>query len=153
QLVFEVDTDRRNQRFRRLGRWRVQHLVGRVEYLAEEIELLREDFERQPLRDVAGGQETDHSDAAPLPVPVDATNALLNALWIPGQVVVDDRVAKLEIQAFCASLGRNEHLRLVLELMDERQAQCDVTTRPMRGRQGVSLVGLPLRERALGIGT
>ena len=59
----------------------------------------------EALRNVAGCQEADDGDAALLAVPVDSPDALLDALRVPRQVVVDDRVAELEVQAFGARFG------------------------------------------------
>ena len=86
----------------------VEHRVRGVEDLAEKIELLGKDLERETLRNIAGCQEADDSDAALLAIPVDAADALLDALGVPRQVVVDDRVAELEVQPLSAGFGRDE---------------------------------------------
>ena len=105
QLLFEIHAHARDERFRRRVRRLVEHRVGGVEDLAEEVELLGKDVEREALRNVAGCQEADDGDAALLAVPVDAADALLDALRVPRQVVVDDRVAELEVQALGAGFG------------------------------------------------
>ena len=125
QLLLEIHAHARDERFRRRVRRLVEHSVGGVEHLAEEVELLGKDLEREALRNVAGCQEADDGDAALLAVAVDAADALLDALRVPRQVVVDDRVAELEVQALGAGFGRDEDLRSVSELVDKRQPDGD----------------------------
>ena len=105
QLLFEIHAHARDERFRRRVRRLVEHGVRGVEDLAEEIELLGKDLQREALRNVAGRQEADDGDAALLAVAMDAADALLDALRVPRQVVVDDRVAELEVQALGARFG------------------------------------------------
>ena len=83
--------------------------------------LLAQDLERQGLRQVVLGQEIDDRHAALLTVAMAAADALLDALRVPGQVVVDDGVAELEVQA----LSGNEHARPRPELVDQRQSGGD----------------------------
>ncbi len=61
-----------------------------------------------------------------LAVAMAAPDALLDALRIPGQVVVHDRVAELQVEALRAGLGGDEHLRARLELVNQREADRDV---------------------------
>jgi hypothetical protein len=45
-----------------------------------------------------------------LTVPVTPADTLLDTLWIPGQIVVNDCVAELKVEAFRARLSRYEYL-------------------------------------------
>ena len=110
----------------RVCRRAVQDLVRRVEHGAEQLELLAQDLERERLRLVVLGQEVDDRDVALLTVAMAAPDALLDALRIPRQVVVDDGVAELEVQALGAGLGGDEDPRARPELVDEREPRRDV---------------------------
>ena len=55
-----------------------------------------------------------------LTVPVAAPDALLDALRVPREVVVDDQRAELKIDPLCGSLGGDHNYRLVVEILDQR---------------------------------
>src|ERR1700694_3791735 len=95
----------------------MQDMVGRVEHFTEQIQFLAQNFERQSMRLIVPGDEVDHGDITLLAVPMTAPDALFNALRIPGQVIVDNRLAKLQVQPFCARLGTDENLRARAELV------------------------------------
>ena len=82
-----------------------QHLVGGTEDAAEEAELLAQQFEHAAVGLVALVQEVDDHHVVLLPVAVAAADALLDALRVPGQVVVDDQRAELQVDAFRRGLG------------------------------------------------
>ena len=130
EIVLELERQRRHDDLGRVGARLVQHLVRRVQDLAEQIELLAQDLERQALRFVVPGDEVDHRDVALLAVAVAAADALLDALRVPRQVVVDDRLAELEVQPLCAGLGADEHLRPRAELVHQREPDGDFARRP-----------------------
>ena len=75
----------------------MQHGIGGIEHLAEQIQLLAQNFESQPLRFVIAGSEIDDGNVALLPITMAAPNTLLDPLRIPRQIVVDDRLAKLQV--------------------------------------------------------
>ena len=100
----------------------MQHDIGRVQHLAEQVELAAQDLEGQALRLVVRGQEVDHRDVVLLAVTMAAPDALLDSLRIPGQIVIDDRVAKLQVQTFRAGFGGNEDSRPGFEFVHQRQA-------------------------------
>ena len=52
-----------------------------------------------------------------LAVAVDAAHALLEAVGVPGDVIVDHEGAELEVDALPARLGGDHHLRLLAELV------------------------------------
>jgi hypothetical protein len=54
-----------------------------------------------------------------LTVTVAATNALLNALWVPRQVVVHHEGAELEVDAFRARLGGDHDVPFLPEIFDQ----------------------------------
>ena len=75
----------------------VQHLVGRIQNGAEEIEFLAENLEGELLCFVIFRQKVDDRNLVLLAVPMTPADALLDALWIPRQIVIDERVAELEV--------------------------------------------------------
>ena len=56
--------------------------------------------------------------------PVDTAEALLQAVGVPGQVVVDHQVGALQVDAFAGGVGGQQHLhlRVVPERFLRRQA-------------------------------
>ena len=126
----------------------MQDLVGGVEHGAEQLELLAQDLERQRLRHVVLGEEVDDGHVALLAVAVAAADALLDALRVPGQVVVHDGVAELEVQALGAGLGGDEHARAGAELVDQRQPHRDVAVAASARRRCGTLLD-PAGERLL----
>ena len=64
-------------------------------------------------------KEVDDDDVILLAVTMAAADALLDALRVPRQVVIDDHRAKLEIDALRAGLRRDHDLALVAEIVDE----------------------------------
>ena len=64
-------------------------------------------------------QKIDDNDIELLPVAVAAADALLDALRIPGKVVVDDEVAELEVDALGGGLRGDHDRRLVAEVLDQ----------------------------------
>jgi hypothetical protein len=52
-----------------------------------------------------------------LTIPVTPADSLLDALRIPGQIVIDDCVAELKVKPFRAGLGRNEYAGAGSEFM------------------------------------
>ena len=82
-----------------------QHLVRGAEDAVEEAELLAEQLEHAPVGLVALVQEVDDDHVVLLAVAVAAADALLDALRVPGQVVVDDQRAELQVDAFRRRLG------------------------------------------------
>ena len=104
----------------------MQDLVRRVEHRAEELELLAQDLEREAPASVVLREEVDDGHVVLLAVAMAAADALLDALRVPRQVVVHDRVAELQVQALGAGLGGDEDARARLELVDERESRRDV---------------------------
>ena len=81
-----------------VGSWFVQDVVRRVEHSAEQIKLIAQNLQGEPMGLVVVGDEVDHGDVAILAV----TMATPDALRISWQIVVDDRVTELQVQPFCA---------------------------------------------------
>ena len=76
------------------------------------------------------GEAVDHRDVASLAVAVAPADALLDALRVPGQVVVDDGVAELQVEALRSCLGRDQHHGPRPELVHPGQAHGDGGARP-----------------------
>src|SRR3546814_5986880 len=69
---------------------------------------------------VASVDEVDDDYAMLLSVSVTATNALFDALRIPGQVVVDDGGAELKVDSFGSRLGFDHDRAAFLEVLNQR---------------------------------
>ena len=78
--------------------------VRSVQNGAEQLELPAQDVEGQALGIVLPRQEVDHRHVALLPIAMAAADALLDTLGVPGQIVVDQRVAELQVEPLGAGL-------------------------------------------------
>ena len=113
------------------GRFRLQHRVHiqlvkiepalfRIQDIRQLVHAeLRQDASELVLQDLAHAQlngvlqrEVQGAHDMVLPDPVHPADALLELHWIPGQVVIDDHVAELEIESLPAGIGRDQHLGL-----------------------------------------
>ena len=104
--------------------------VGRRQHLADDVEdgivvervanllqLVEQALEDAPL-DGVGGDEVEDQAVLLLPVAVDAPHALLEAVGVPGDVVVEEDVADLQVDPLAGRLGRREYLhRALAELL------------------------------------
>ena len=99
-----------------------QHLVACAEHAAEQLELLGEQLVDALVGSVLLVEEVDDDDVVLLAVAVTAADALLDPLRVPGQVVVDDQRAELQIDAFGGGLGGDHDYRFVAEILDQRSA-------------------------------
>ena len=99
-----------------------EHLVAGAEDAVEEPELLVEKLVDPLVGGVALVEEVDDDDVELLAVAVAAADALLDALRIPGQVVVDDQIAELKVDALGGGLGGDHDGGFVAEVLDERGA-------------------------------
>ena len=54
-----------------------------------------------------------------LPETVDAADALFHALRVPGQVVVDQHGAELQVDTFCSGFGSDHRTATLAELIDQ----------------------------------
>ena len=93
--------------------------------------------------------EVDDRDVALLAVAVAAADALLDALRVPRQVVVDDRLAELEVQALRARFGADQHLRARAELVHQREPDGHFARRARSRRQMTPFFLQPARVRLL----
>ena len=125
----------------------MQHLVRGVEHGPKQLQLPAQDVEREALRRVVPGQEVDHHHVSHLTVAVAAADALLDALRVPGQIIVDDRVAELQVQALRARLRRDQDPRTLLELVHEREPHRDVAARAGAFAEALPHLLLPTCER------
>ena len=97
-----------------------QHLADDVkdaigaECLTHLVEFLEKAVEDLALAGIAGDEIPD-VHLVVLPVAVDASHPLLQAVGIPGDVVVDHQRAELQVDALTRGLGRHHNLRPVAE--------------------------------------
>ena len=99
-----------------------QHLVAGPEHPFEQLELLRQQIVDAAVGLVAAIDEVDHHHVVLLPVAMATADALLDALRIPRQIVVDDQRAELQIDAFGAGLGGDHHRAALAKVLDQRGA-------------------------------
>ena len=107
----------------RLEEKMAQVLLDRPEDRVEAADRVDEDSDavlqhlEYALLDRSLDRQVDDRDGMALPDPVDAADALLDAHRVPRQVVVDHRVAELEVAALAAGLGGDQdpRSRLVTE--------------------------------------
>ena len=96
-----------------------EHFVAGPEHAAEEPELLVQQFVHPLVGGVALVEEVDHHHVEFLAVAVAAADALLDALGIPGQVVVDHQIAELQVDALGRRFGGDHDGRFVAEVIDQ----------------------------------
>ncbi len=94
-----------------------QHFVAGPEDALEERELLGQQPEHALVGLVVPVEKIDHYHIVLLPVAMAAADALLDALRVPGEVVVHHQRAELEIDAFRAGLGGDHDLPLLAEVI------------------------------------
>ena len=88
-----------------------------VQRVADFLELVQELFENATLNRV-GRNEVEDQAVVALAVSVDATHPLFEPVRVPRNVIVDQEVAELQVDAFASSLGGDEHLDVaILELL------------------------------------
>ena len=85
-----------------------------------------------------------------LPVAMAASDALLHALRVPRQVVVDDKRAELQVDAFRASLRADHDLGFGTKVINNRRATVDSWT--ARRTIGALVCGQPALVDPLGAG-
>src|SRR6516162_6799983 len=101
------------------------------------------------MRFIVATDEIDHGNIALLAIPMAAPDTLFNALWVPGQIVVDNGLAELQVQSFCARLSTYEDFRTCAKLVHESKAQRNFAARPSSRRKPRALLLFPPRERLL----
>ena len=81
------------------------------------LQLFEQALEDMPL-DRVGGDEVEDEAVLRLEVPVDAPHALLQPVRVPRDVIVEEDVAALEVDAFARRFRGDEHLgRALPELL------------------------------------
>ena len=79
--------------------------------------------------DGARRDEVDDGDRlALLSVAVDTADALLDAHGVPGQIVVDEEIAELEVEALAADFGGQQHIQRVGIVFGQRKAAAQLGT-------------------------
>ena len=75
---------------------------------------------------------------------------MFNALRIPRQVIVDNRLTKLQVQPFCARLGAYENLRPRAELVHKSEPHRYLAAWLGSGRKTGTFLLLPPRKCLVG---
>ena len=94
-------------------------------YTVEQVKLFLQQLQHMLVCLVAMLQKVDQHHVKALAAAVPAADALLNPLWVAGQVVVDDERAKLQVHALRGSLGGDQDVGVREELVDRRGAAAD----------------------------
>jgi hypothetical protein len=81
------------------------------------------------LRFIVRSEKVDDGDVVLLSVAMASPDALLDALRVPRQIVIDHCVAKLKVQSLRTGLGGDEDTRDGLELMHQRHPHSHVPAR------------------------
>jgi hypothetical protein len=89
-------------------------------------------------------EEIDDDDIVFLPVTMAATNALLNSLRVPRQVIVDHEIAELEVDTLCGCFCCNHDAGFVAEVLDERGAL-------IRGGRAGRAIGFGIAKEPLAV--
>ena len=97
-----------------------QHFVAAAKDAVKKLKFFREELIDTLIRFVLLVEEIDDNDVMLLAVPVAAANALLDALRIPGKVVIYNQRAELEVDAFGARFGRNHNAAFFSEIIHQR---------------------------------
>ena len=100
--------------------YRAEHFVRRAKHAVKESEFLTEQFVDAYVGCVLSVQEIDHHHIELLTIAMAPANALFNALWIPGQIVVHYQITELQVDAFRRGLGRDHDFGVIPEMLDER---------------------------------
>ena len=100
-----------------------QHLPDHVEHrviverVADLLQLVQQPLQH-PSLDRVGRHEVEDQTVQPLPVAMDAAHSLFQAIRIPRDVVVEQDVAALQVDALTGRFGSHQHLdRAVAELL------------------------------------
>jgi hypothetical protein len=96
-----------------------QNFVAGTEDAAEELELHVQQLIDALVCGVAPVEKVHHDHIELLSIAMAPANALLNALWIPRQVVVHDQIAKLEVDSLRSRLGGNHDAGFISEVVNE----------------------------------
>ena len=104
---------------------RTEHLVAGAEHTREQLELVRQQLQDALFRDVSLVTEVHDDDVVLLPEAVHAADALLDALRVPRQVIVDEHRAELQVDTFRRRFSRDHDRALLAEVVHERLAAID----------------------------
>src|SRR5262249_17689202 len=99
-----------------------EDLVARAEDALEELEFLRKQLEDTLIGLILQVEEIDHDHVVSLAIAVAASDSLLNPLWVPRQIVVDDKGTELKVDAFGTGFCGYHDLSLVTEVIHESRA-------------------------------
>ena len=89
------------------------------------MEFFRQQLQHTPVCRIALIGEIDHHDVVLLSITMAATNALFYPLRIPRQVVVHYQRTELQVDTFGTSLGGDEDLSLIPEVIDDGSSTID----------------------------
>src|SRR6266700_8240741 len=81
-----------------------------------------------------------------LPIAMATADALLDALWIPGQIIINHEATELEIDPFCARFGGNHDGGTLPEFLN----QCSAYVHTFRAGKHV-LFGMALQPMAIDV--
>ena len=95
---------------RSIDLWFAQHVVDLIAVSSLLfLDLLEEPFEHLAFARFVCDQVPEVTDLT-LPDAMDSPETLFDAIWVPGQVVVDHEVGPLQVDAFAGSVGGDQDL-------------------------------------------
>lgn len=92
---------------------------SREGHSAEELELLVQEFINPDVSRISFIEEVDNHNIELLAIAVAAANALLNALRVPGHIVVDNQGAELEINTLSSCFRCNHNGGLIPKIVHD----------------------------------
>ena len=99
-----------------------EHFVAGTKNTFEEFEFLGQKFEDPLVGGVFAIQKIHHHHVVLLAIAMATADALLDALRVPGQVVIHHQGAELEIDALRARLGGDHDAALLAEIVHQCRA-------------------------------
>ena len=96
-----------------------ENFVGGAKDAFEQAEFLAEEFKDPFVGPVALVDEIDHDDIVFLAVTMDSADALFDPLRIPGQVVIDQQRAELEVDTLGSGFGTDENFSRFSEVINK----------------------------------
>src|SRR5258708_7895987 len=84
------------------------------------MEFFREQFVNTLVSRVLTIEEIDNNDVVLLAIAMATANALLDTLWVPRQIVINNERTKLKVDAFRACLGCNHDASFFAEIIYQR---------------------------------
>jgi len=104
-------------------------VVGCTEDTVKKLEFGGKQLEDSLIGGISLIQKVDDDDIVLLTVAMASADSLFDSLGVPGEIIVHDQRAELEVYAFGSGFGGDKDRRMVAKVLDEGGANVD-STRP-----------------------